>query len=156
MAGPPKRRTSRFAWTHVGGNGWGQRAQTRRSYPYSADVNANANADANVDVNGVDGVLCRSVLANRPTNRHTHTTSTHPIDYHRFISFWQLVRSSPNDRSFLSIISQLTFCTYHYVSFLTHENKFCIVLITSYANVSIEITTESQYEINLLSKKMCR
>lgn len=33
-------------------------------------VDVNANANANVDANGVDVVLCRSMPANGPTNRH--------------------------------------------------------------------------------------
>ena len=51
----------------------GQRGQAEDDVP-SAGVNANANA--NVDVNGVDVVLCRSVLANRPTTRHIIPSAT--------------------------------------------------------------------------------
>lgn len=52
----------------------GQRGQAEDDVSASAGVNANANA--NVDVNGVDVVLHRSVLANRPTNGHVLPRAT--------------------------------------------------------------------------------
>lgn len=56
----------------------GQGGQAGDDVPASTGVNANANA--NVDVNGVDVVLRRSVLANTPTtSRHKPNSLLPPI-----------------------------------------------------------------------------